>query len=79
MGKYVYSFWKLCSCEMSQHAEKLALYRFDYQQVIKGLLKGRLLQCKRACIALPSVIYFYNSWYPLVGWVGVCNKCNAYV
>lgn len=74
---------------MSQHAEKLALYRFDYQQVIKGLLKGRLLhfkrtpfthqkmpfyiakgrllQCKRACIALPSVIYFYNLWYPLVG------------
>jgi hypothetical protein len=52
---------------MSQYAEKWALYRFDYQQVIKGLLKGRLLQCKRACIALPSVIYFYNSWYPLVG------------
>ena len=135
MWKYVYSFWKLCSCEMSQCAEKNGFVSFwlpiSYQRAFKRasfalqkgtfytskdallrckrasftmqkgisyfsielliriyittqkmpfyIAKGRLLQCKRACIALLIVIYLYNPWYPLVGWVGVCNKCNAYV
>ena len=43
---------------MSQYAEKWALYRFDYQQVIKGLLKGRLLHFKRAPFTMQKMPFY---------------------
>ena len=58
--KYVYRKIKLHVYKITRYTKKLDLYAILYQRLIKAVLKGALLHCKRASFT-PQKSIFYHA------------------